>query len=351
MSGYNPYATGHGHHGPAQGNGTDGLHMAGNGEMMGQGNSMDAMAGQSLDDIVNQNASLMRRQSMPQIYDPRQQPAPPQNMDTDDPRRMSMMEFTGASPTAPLDSFQFNMQNPEMVDASAYMASQSNANMRGPRKRSNDDMALDNGFNHPSTSYMPMMPPTSSYQSPANLSNLDMDLNSPYINTPLNMTSIGYNSPNVDRSMAMFNHTTPYHPSMLSSPMHSNVPNHVYAASPEAGGPPKRPSLENTQSRSSTSQNMQSTHQQSRQPTPHHRNSHAPQMQHSHSNPSGAGFKAQPQHPQPGSQQDVGMDRGRGSDAAGPQPDVSKHNPNNQGFNWPTPEGLSRLSVSIFVAN
>ncbi|KAH0402584.1 hypothetical protein KCU89_g2997, partial [Aureobasidium melanogenum] len=338
MSGYNPYASGHGH----RGDGMQQMDMSANGQIMTQGAAMDAMAGQSLDDIVSQNAKLMRRQSMPQTYHPgqqqQQQPQATQPMDTDDPRRMSMMEFTGTSPTGPLESYQFNLPNSDMVDATAYMAaSQSNpSNLVRQSSAGGGDMAMDNGFASAS-SFMPMMPPTSSYQSPANLSNIDMDLNSPYINTPMHMSSLGYNSPSIDRPMPMYNHHS-YHHGMMASPLHTSVPNHMYTQSPEAGGnpnPSKRPSLENSQSRSSTSQSMQNTHQQSRQPTPQQQNSNRqPQNQRQHS-----GFRAQPQNPQPGSSQDVGMDRGRHSGSGHRSPDPSKYNPNNQGFNWPTPEG------------
>ncbi|THX36731.1 hypothetical protein D6D10_06436 [Aureobasidium pullulans] len=341
MSAYNPYASGHGHPG-------DGLQqqmdVSTNGQIMGQGAGMDAMAGHSLDDIVNQNAKLMRRQSMPQVFHPQQQQQHqqplPQHMDTDDPRRMSMMEFTGTSPTGPLESYQFSLPNSEMVDATAYMAaSQANPNMQPQRRLSStagNDMAIDNGFG-PTSSFMPMMPATSSYQSPAHLSNLDMDLNSPYINTPMHMSSLGYNSPNIDRPMSMYGHT-PYHPGMMNSPMNTSMPNHMYAQSPEASGnpTPKRPSLENSHSRSSKSQSMQTPNPHSRGPTPQRQNSNRPpQNQRQHS-----GFRAQPQNPPPGSRQDVGMDRGRSSDATNtPQVDPSRYNPNNQGFNWPVPEG------------
>lgn len=355
MSGYNPYAAGHGHAG-------DGLHpmeMSANAAMMGQGSAMDTMAGQSLDDIVNQNAKLMRRHSMGQVYHSQnqqqqqqqrpqqpQQPLPSQqNMDTDDPRRMSMMEFTGTSPSGPLDAFQFNLQNSGMVDATAYMASQPNPSLQPSRRQSanNGEMALDNGFS--ANSYMPMMPHTSSYQSPAHIPNLDMNLNSPYMTTPMNMSSMGYNSPNVDQPMPMYNHT-PYHPGMMNSPINTSVPNHMYATSSENGGNPKRPSLENTQSRSSNSQGMQQSHSQSRHPTPQRQNSRAqPNNQKQHS---GSGFRAQPQNPVPGSRDDIGMDRGRSHQTDNnnnnngdlPPPDPTKYNPNNQGFSWPTPEGL-----------
>lgn len=192
MSAYNPYASGHGH----PGDGLQQMDVSANGQMVAQGAGMDAMAGHSLDDIVNQNANLMRRQSVPQgfhSHHQHQQPLP-QPMDTDDPRRMSMMEFTGTSPTGPLESYQFSLPNSELVDATAYMAaSQANPNMQPQRRLSStaaNDMATDNGFG-PTSSFMPMMPSTSSYQSPAHLSNLDMDLNSPYINTPMHMSSLG----------------------------------------------------------------------------------------------------------------------------------------------------------------
>ncbi|KAI5277081.1 hypothetical protein E4T47_00160 [Aureobasidium subglaciale] len=349
MSGYNPYASGHGH----QGDGMQQMDMSANAQMMGQAATMDVMAGHSLDDIVSQNAKLMRRQSMPQGFHSAQQqqqqqqaqaqPQQAQPMDTDDPRRMSMMEFTGTSPTGPLEAYQFSLQNPDMVDATAFMAaSQSHSHPTLQRRQSSTggvgggEMALDNGF-APTSSFMPMMPPTSSYQSPANLSNMDMDLNSPYINTPMHMSSLGYNSPNIERPMPMYSHNS-YH-GMMNSPLNTSVPNHMYAQSPEAGGnpnPPKRPSLENSHSRSSNSQTMQPSHRHSRQPTPQRQNSSRPQQpQRQHS-----GFPAQPQNPQPGSRQDVGMDRGRrGDSGVGPQPDASRYNPNNQNFNWPTPEG------------
>jgi PAS domain S-box-containing protein len=327
MSGYNPYASGHGH----QGDGMQQMDMSTNAQIM---------AGHSLDDIVSQNAKLMRRQSMPQGFHPsQQQPQQPQPMDADDPRRMSMMEFTGTSPTGPLESYQFSLSNSEMVDATAYMAaSQANPAMQSRQSSTGGpDMAIDSGFG-PTGSYMPMMPSTSSFQSPAPLSNIDMDLNSPYINTPMHMSSLGYNSPNIDRPMPPIYSHNSYH-GMMTSPHHTSVPSHMYTQSSETGGnpnPSKRPSLENSHSRSSNSQTMQTTHQQSRQPTPQRQNSRQPQLQRGHS-----GFKAQPQNPQPGSRQDVGMDRGRNLDnaGAGRSPDPSKYNPNNQGFNWPTPEG------------
>lgn len=307
---------------------------------------MDAMPGHSLDDIVSQNAKLMRRQSMPQGFHPgqqqqQQQLPQTQPMDTDDPRRMSMMEFTGTSPTGPLESYQFSLPNSDMVDATAFMAaSQVNPAMASRQSSTGGaDLAIDNGF-APTSSYMPMMPPTSSYQSPANLSNnIDMDLNSPYINTPMHMSSLGYNSPNIDRPAPMYSHNS-YH-GMMTSPLHTSVPSHMYHQSSDPGGnpnPPKRPSLENSHSRSSISQTMQNTHQQSRQPTPQRQNSRPSQNSRQHS-----GFKAQPQNPQPGSRQDVGMDRGRNTNSKPDRsPDPSKYNPNNQGFNWPTPEGLFR---------
>jgi hypothetical protein len=345
MSGYNPYASGHGH----QGDGMQQMDMSANGQIMAQGATMDVMAGHSLDDIVSQNANLMRRQSMPQpFHSVRQQqhpqPQQPQHMDPDDPRRMSMMEFTGTSPTGPLDSYQFSLPSSEMVDATAYMAaSQANPPMQSRQPSTvGADMAIDNGYAS-AASFMPMLPTASSFQSSGNLSNVDMDLNSPYINTPMHMSSLGYNSPNVDRPMPMYNHNS-YH-GMMNSPVHTSVPNHMYAQSPEVGGnphPAKRPSLENSHSRSSTSQTMQNTHQQSRQPTPQRQNNRPAQNSRQNS-----GFKAQPQHPEPGSRQDVGMDRGRNPDAkTGRSPDASKYNPNNQGFNWPTPEGLSNTLYS-----
>jgi len=349
MSGYNPYASGHGH----QGDGMQQMDMSANGQIMAQGPVMDTMHGHSLDDIVSQNAKLMRRQSMPQGFHPgqqqqQQQLPQTQPMDTDDPRRMSMMEFTGTSPTGPLESYQFSLPNSDMVDATAFMA----ANQVNPAMASRQsstgggDLAIDNGFASTS-SYMPMMPPTSSYQSPANLSNnIDMDLNSPYINTPMHMSSLGYNSPNIDRPPPMYSHNS-YH-GMMTSPLHTSVPSHLYHQSSDPTGnpnPSKRPSLENSHSRSSTSQTMQNTHQQSRQPTPQRQNSRPSQNSRQHS-----GFKAQPQNPQPGSRQDVGMDRGRNTESkAGRSPDPSKYNPNNQGFNWPTPEGSSNPHISISI--
>lgn len=328
---------------------------------MAQGSAIDAMPGHSLDDIVSQNAKLMRRQSMPQGFHPgqqqqQQQLPQTQPMDTDDPRRMSMMEFTGTSPTGPLESYQFSLPNSDMVDATAFMAA-NQVNPAMPSRQSSTgggDLAIDNGFASTS-SFMPMMPPTSSYQSPANLSNnIDMDLNSPYINTPMHMSSLGYNSPSIDRPAPMYSHSS-YH-GMMTSPMHTSVPSHLYHQSSDPGGnpnPPKRPSLENSHSRSSNSQPMQNTHQQSRQPTPQRQNSHQPQNSRSPQNQrQHSGFKAQPQNPQPGSRQDVGMDRGRNTESkAGRTPDPSNYNPNNQGFNWPTPEGLSNPHVLKWISS
>jgi hypothetical protein len=155
MSAYNPYASGH----TQQGDSMQQIDMPTNGQIM---------AGHSLDDIVSRNATLMRRQSMPQGFHPGQQQQQQQQqqsqqsqqsqpMDTDDPRRMSMMEFTGTSPTGPLESYQFSIPNSEMVDATAYMAaSQANPAMLSRQSSAGGpDMAIDNGF-APPTSFMPL---------------------------------------------------------------------------------------------------------------------------------------------------------------------------------------------------
>src|ERR1700761_4618124 len=71
--------------------------------MMGSQDGMTGMVGgQSLDDIVNANAKAMRRQSMPNPY------ADAANNMGADIRRMSMMEYAGASGAGPLASFKFD---------------------------------------------------------------------------------------------------------------------------------------------------------------------------------------------------------------------------------------------------
>ena len=352
MSGYNPYTSGAA--GYSNGAGLQQqLNPSRNGNgmlMLGTQDGLEPASGQSLDDIVNQNSKTVRRQSMPQRFSSQQN-----NMDAD-MRRISMMEFTGASPTGPLDHFQFDPVT-SMSQADAMTSDTpmhiSNPNMQSQRRTSAGELALNTPFAASNSAYGPVMPHGSAFQSPADTA-LDLDMTSPYMSNPMAMNIDFSNSPNypgvmaVDQSsMAMYS-GTPYHTSLVNSPVQSAV--NTSRRSTDQGGnglDRQRPRFEPSQSRSSSDVNRstmtpqpsrshsmqasnQTTHPQlSRQQS----GSGTPQRQEPQQH---AGFAAQPQHPQPGSAQDRGV--GPGSHA-GLDPDPSNYNSNNQGLNWEAPDG------------
>ena len=148
-----------------------GMGRAGDGSnnisMMGQGgmNSSGMLGGQSLDDIVNQNLKEIRRSSVPVHYGGSQSNMGP------DMRRLSVMEFNGASSGGDLNSYQFD---PSTVPGGMMPARTSNPNTSAPlsnRRQSTSNVALNDQFTGQSSPYMPN--PGSAYQSPMHASIAD----------------------------------------------------------------------------------------------------------------------------------------------------------------------------------
>ncbi|KAF2144580.1 uncharacterized protein K452DRAFT_316550 [Aplosporella prunicola CBS 121167] len=143
---------------------------AGDGMMgiMGQDASASSMIGaQSLDDIVHQNAKAMRRQSVPMHY------GTSRDMDGD-MRRVSMMEFSGASP-GQLDQFQFDPTTAApSVDSMMRMGDaydQRAPSFSGRRRPSTGDLNIDTRYANQAQSYAPMTHPHSAFASPLDMAN------------------------------------------------------------------------------------------------------------------------------------------------------------------------------------
>lgn len=158
---------------PANNNGPNMMDMSGDGMNFG------AADGQSLDDIVAQNDKANRRKSMP-VYG-----GMPMQMDSPDPRRLSMMDFGNAG-AGNLDDFQFNMQPGAGMDG---MMRGGTAYPRTSSEMQNDrvpttDLAINTQFSNQNSPFPTMQAPGSAYASPLHPSvSLDMDMASPYPNT------------------------------------------------------------------------------------------------------------------------------------------------------------------------
>ncbi|KAL1301732.1 hypothetical protein AAFC00_005936 [Neodothiora populina] len=234
MTGYNPYAAG-----PTGYNNGAGMQQMdpsvnGNNMMIGPENGMGSAGGQSIDDIVNNNnnANMMRRPTMPHHYSSNQGP-----MDAD-LNGLAMLEFTGNSPSGPLDHFSFdpstNLAGNDVMNPSASM-SLSDRSLNTSRRQSAGDLSLNTTFANNNASYAPGLSHATSYQSVGTQGgqNLDLDMNSPFISTPMGMNMDYSNSPSLSgimpvdqNAMAMYNQT-PYHPSMMSSPMAASPIHHT----------------------------------------------------------------------------------------------------------------------------
>lgn len=331
--------------------------------MMGQdgmGNGM--VGGQSLDDIVNQNAKVMRRQSLPQQYGNTSS-----GMDAD-MRRMSMMEYNGASPAGPMGTFQFNpdaaMHQPGMMGRDGTQSHQQRPSAHSRRESQPADLALNTSFPNTTQGFNPMIHANSAaFGSPAQpTAGFDMTMESPYIDPGTGM-QMEYN---LDQAMQNVNPTDAsqmniysqpqFNQQMVNSPVHA-PPSHTASHSGQT------PMNEQRGGGSGMNTQYGSLSNSSRTPQRHISRSqslHLPPNVNSPAHSGGGitpssqqarpmkleqrntGFTAQPQNPAPGSRQDVGM----GNAAAamdgvnGPIPvDMSSYNPNNQNFNWETPEG------------
>ncbi|EME40353.1 hypothetical protein DOTSEDRAFT_74976 [Dothistroma septosporum NZE10] len=338
------------------------------------------VGGQSLDDIVNQNAKMIRRQSMPQQYG-----HSPQHLNPD-LRRVSMLNYGSSSPAASVGQVQFQYGSNEGLDPGGYTSNAVSSATRPPLQSQDRSLSsrredsvgdLSAHFSNPQ-SYTSMMPPNSAYAtSPAHQNEtLDLPMESPYDDAGLNL-NIDYG---MDQSIngnlsgdamavnlysqSQFSHTpinSPLHPAQQQGTPHSG---RISAHDPGGGGGMQNQSPYG-QSRSSHSTvrhlsrtqslhvpDMQSpAHSQSPLSAPPSRAQHprqsqrTPMLQQSRSQPNGSGFAAQPQRPVPGSSQDrpVGPPTKSGFDGTnGPVAATSNaqgYNPNNQNFPWEEKEG------------
>ncbi|PNS21825.1 White collar 1 protein [Sphaceloma murrayae] len=324
-------------------------------------NSPAMMQGQSLDDIVDQNAKMMRRQSMPQSFHRR---------NTGDMSNMqNMMEFSSGTPAGPLENFHFDPATSLEQDNSGNLVPRIQQPTRSALKKQQSGPNLS-GMGSP---YNPQLNSaySSLYQSPAHGGgNVDMDINSPYVNQPMGlqmdfsdsgltpMNSTGANQ------MSMYSNPSPYQTSMMNSPMNvASMTSSIHGPSqndPGGGGNSTHDGRRSTyggnsirrNSMESSQQRLQSRSQSIPMPTQPPRSQYSqtshPSQQSAHSQPSPAHviaqhehnpqFTAQPQNPKRGSQQDKGMGD-RSMSSLPDNFDPSKHNPNNQNFPWEVPEG------------
>ena len=333
--------------------------------MMGQdglGNGM--IGGQSLDEIVNQNAKAMRRQSIPPQYGTGMN-----NVDTN-LRQISMMDYGAGSPATSVNNFGFDTNtgidrggmlpgaSPSHVSQLQRRGTQSQIQSR---RQSGEHLALSTNFTSGTPGYGSLMPSTSAYSAPAiPQSVMDLSMTSPYIDSSMGMSMDNLGAGIGDEAMNMNLYSQPqFSTSMMNSPMQAN-PQHDTSASVTMGpvqdsggggsmnmsqydrhGSASGASTVRALSRSHDFQTPETT-SPAHNGTPQHANTQLPQDNHSgHAR----GFPAQIQHPEPGSEQDRGMDNGitntRNFDGInGPTAfKLGTYNPNNQGFAWETPEG------------
>ncbi|TKA71976.1 hypothetical protein B0A55_06991 [Friedmanniomyces simplex] len=303
--------------------------------MMGQeGGGHDGVGPQSLDDIVNQSGNTMRRQSMPQRYgtDPR---------DADrEMRRMSMMDYSGASSAGTMNNFGYEHNNGSM-DQSGMLSGPSSAHpgqvhprRSQSRRESNDDVDMKINYGASQQSYNAMLANTASYAAQsATQGAVDMSMNSPYLDVNMGMpmgygvhpqhpsNNSGQDAMNMHMySQPQFNHTT------VSSPLHQvpqhGMPNVPRGAAQDQGG---SNGMNTHPAQSVTPKNQAESNDQQSPPPQHHQS-----------------FPVQPHRPQSGSVEDRGMGEPirRYDGLNGPYPvDPLNYNPNNQGFAWEPPQG------------
>ena len=327
--------------------------------MMGMGQESVAggmMGGQSLDEIVNENAKVSRRQSMPQQYGD-QQNRPDANM-----RRVSMMEYGGNSPAASMGDFQYGpnagMNQRGMMPGNATQNQQQH---NSSRHQSNADLSLQTSFPSAAQNFNPMMQPAPAYQSPAHpQSSYDMTMNSPYIDTSMGM-QMDYNvdqglassTPASARPMNVYNQPQQFGQGMMQqSPIHyggSQTPLSARPAPQDPGGGSRNNSYPSSQGQTANAAQALSRRQSlqnSAQTSPAH-GAMSPSVQQpistgppnqqmrSFSGPMPQAAAAPPQD------QEIGAPPRQSFDGLnGPVPvNPTNWDPNNQRFNWETPEG------------
>ena len=326
--------------------------------MRQDGMTSNGYGGQSLDEIVHQNANAIRRQSLPHQYGGSSHTMDP-NM-----RRMTMMDYGGTSPVGQMGNFQDDsntqMVQDGMMSDHGNVARGNNRSNQNDRRQSQHELSVNTAFANASQNYGGMMS-NSAYQSPTNPSSaFEMPLESPYVDSGLamqmeynlNQDLVGAGGGNVSHMNA---YSQPqFHHQMMTSPL----PRTGSQGTPRSGpGQSQEAQISggmNTQY-SGHSGSADNTRQPSRRSSLQVRDDvsspaplsggFTPMNQPASRNsqpPTYSSFHAQPQHPQPGSAEDRGMGNAsrRYDGVNGPiQVDNLSYNPNNQGFNWEVPEG------------
>jgi hypothetical protein len=209
--------------------------------MMAPQNMPQSIPGaQSLDDIVNQNAKEMRRQSMPLGF-------PHTHADLDSTmRRVSMldmhqmMEFGDSSPTGPLNGYQFDPSTTTNIDRMVVDSQPADNQDSQSRRPSNADLSIDTQFQSQAP-YGNNDPSGTVYPSPMAISSaLDVDLNSPY-NTSTMPSAL---SMNMDMHMMgsdmqtsdLFAHQQYHGSPLMQSPVQQNTYGSMLGPSHDPGG-------------------------------------------------------------------------------------------------------------------
>ncbi|KAF1808513.1 hypothetical protein P152DRAFT_405405 [Eremomyces bilateralis CBS 781.70] len=140
--------------------------------------STDMPAGQSLDEIVSQNAKEMRRKSVPMHYG-----ATRGGLDADI-RRVSMMEFSGQLNGGSLDHFQFDpasVPNIDSITTSGEPVTTGPDSGTGVEPSDATNMSVNTQFRGLESDFAPLVTTGSAYESSVDPDgNLDVDMNSPF---------------------------------------------------------------------------------------------------------------------------------------------------------------------------
>lgn len=329
---------------------------------LGAGNgSAGGTGGQSLDDIVNENAKMMRRQSMPQGFG-----SSPHNINPD-MRRISMMDYGDGSPV----NFHYD-PSPRYAQNTLPQGPSTAGNQRAqavtqqnPRRESSGDLSLETNFvGTPQQNYSSMMPPNTAYTtSPAHAApGVDVNMeNSPYLDTNLGM-NIDYNAdpnlsiPQASMQMNLYNQpqfnqqtlSSPMHPPMQQNSPHTSgrMSSHdagitsgqssMYGGLSSGNSAPTVRATSGSQSLH-VPDNMTPATNQSPMSAPQHSGSGRSPLSGISSQVNNA-FPAQPQRPLP--QQDLAVTSGMNG---GPP---LKYKPTNQNFPWDAPDGGWPSSMS-----
>lgn len=325
----------------------------------GMGGMSNKPGGQSLDDIVNQNAKVIRRQSMPQGFGTTQNA-----LDAAGMSGMSMGEFGGGINAGQLSNFNFD---PNAVLNHTGMMPDNSSSVQNPQqgdfgsRASNNDLALQTTFSGSNSAYSNIMQhPSSAYASPAHATSaMDMNMNNSFVDAGLAAQmdlSVDHdmgNFGNDQMNMGLYN-TAQYGDSTMASPMHNDhsksTPTSVHGRGYEGGNGVA--SGMNSQYGGGRSDHSSIAQHNSRQQQTHHRPDVASPLRteltsqgagmntpmsasRQHAN---SGFTAQPQRRTSAPNQAGESQKFNGVNRT-PNVDPSNYNPNNQGLDWKQPEG------------